>query len=1611
MLLVNDDKLRDYLKRATVELKETRRRLHEIEARAREPIAIVAISCRFPGSVASPEDLWDLVANGRDAISAFPENRGWDTAGIYDPEPGKPGKSYTRHGGFLHEAGEFDAEFFKIGPREAKEMDPQQRLILETAWEVLERAGIDPTALRGSRTGVFAGMVYHDYAENQSTGSLASGRVAYSLGLEGPAVTVDTACSSSLVALHWAVHALRAGDCSLALAGGVNVMATPDAFIGFSGQRGLSADGRCKAFAASADGTGWGEGVGWLLVERLSDARRNGHPVLALVRGTAVNQDGASNGLTAPNGPAQRRVIEQALVNAGLAATDVDVVEAHGTGTRLGDPIEAQALLETYGQDRPAGRPLWLGSLKSNIGHAQAAAGVGGIAKMVMAMRHRVLPKTLHVDQPTPHVDWSAGRVSLLTEARPWSSDGRPRRAGVSSFGVSGTNAHVIIEEAPAVEPAPVTNEPALAGRPLAWTLSARTEPALREQAARLLAHLDARPEANPGDLAFSLATTRAALDHRAVVVGESHEDLRRGLVGLTQDAPTAATVRAAARPHGPVAFLFTGQGAQHVGMGRELAKTFPVFRAALDTVCAELNQHLDRPLRNVMWTTGTALDLTMYTQGAVFAIEVALYRLLESWGVRPAFVAGHSIGELSAAHVTGVLSLADAARLVAARGRLMYALPAGGAMIAIRAGEHEVAPLLTERTGIAAVNGPESVVVSGAEDEVSAIADLFAAQGRKSRRLTVSHAFHSPLMQPMLAGFREIAESIEYGTPSIPILSTVTGELAERLDADHWVRHVSAPVRFHDTIRALEAKGVTTFLELGPDAALTAMGPDCAADADDVAFAATLRRGRGEVREMVLALGTVYARGAGVDWPAYFAGGSRPSVVDLPTYAFSHRHYWEPTPTAASPGAETPGDAKFWDDIEQRDTAELSARLDVDAEALDRVLPALSAWRRGSRDLELRDTWRYRLDWTSITDLDAPAPTGRWLLVVPADHGDDKRVVAITEGLARQGARVVLIPDHDVDRSELTRSLLDKATEEPTVGVLSLLALDDRAHPRHPTLSRGTAGTVALIQAAADVCLTVPLWCVTANAVAVAPLDEPADLHQGALWGAAAALALDHPGFWGGMIDVPADLDDSATEALYRVLCAGTAEDRIAIRADGVHARRLVRAPLKGAPADRTWSPRGTVLITGGTGGVGAHVARHFARAGAEHLVLTSRRGSAAPGMAELSTELEALGALVTIAACDVTDRAALRALLDSIPDELPLTAVVHAAGASGRDTTLAESTLAEFAEVGHAKIGGALLLDELLADHPLDAFVLFSSGAAVWGSSGQAAYGNANAFLDALAQRRRARGLTATSIAWGPLDSGMVDAEISAFMRRIGAPAMDTALAVGALSQAIEQDESHLVVAEFDWSRFAPTYTLARPRPLLDAIPEVRQALSGDDEAAPAAGAAPLAELLALPAAQQGRAFLDLVRTHVAAVLGYDTADEVAAKRAFQDLGFDSVATVELRTRLNRATGLRLPATAVFDHASPAALADHVAAEVRRQTGTEEMSIAAELDRIEAALTLLPAAELLGHRVPARLRALAARLTEGSGGAAEPVVEDLLETASAEDVFAFIDKELGSA
>ncbi|WP_405854124.1 SDR family NAD(P)-dependent oxidoreductase [Streptomyces sp. NBC_01515] len=903
--MATDEKLLKYLKRVTAELHDLRQ---QVAHSADEPIAIVGMACRLPGGVTNPEDLWRLVSEGRDGVTGFPEDRGWDLDGLFDSDPDKAGTSYVNQGGFLYEAGEFDAGFFGISPREALAMDPQQRLLLETSWEALERAGIAPGSIKGTDVGVFNGIMGVDYffggnvppelegfAGTGAAGSVASGRISYVFGFEGPAVTVDTACSSSLVALHLAAQALRRGECSLALAGGSTVMATPHTFVEFSRQRGLASDGRCKSYADAADGTGWAEGAGVVVLERLSRAQERGHRILAVVRGSAVNQDGASNGLTAPNGLSQQRVIRMALANAGLSTSDVDVVEGHGTGTVLGDPIEAQALLATYGQDRPVERPLWLGSLKSNVGHTQAAAGVSGVIKMVQALRHGVMPPTLHVDAPSSEVDWSTGAVQLLERPQPWPEVERPRRAGVSSFGVSGTNAHIILEQAPETEPA----EPGPVGTDdvvVPLVVSAKSAESLAGQAERLAAFLAAE-EVSLGAVAGALVAQRAVLSERAVVVAASRGEALAGLGALAQGELSPVVVRGSAGGSVRTVVVFPGQGSQRVGMGRELYGRYPVFAEAFDAACAaldgELSGWVEFPVRDVVLGEAGDLSRTVFTQAGLFAVETALFRLVESWGVKPDAVMGHSIGEITAAHVAGVLSLADAAVVVAARGRLMEALPSGGAMVAVAASEAEVAGLLGEGVGLAAVNGPASVVLSGVEDAVLAVAGKLGEQGRKTKRLTVSHAFHSVLMEPMLDEFAAVLSRVSWSEPEFPVVSNVTGWLAEPgqlTDPQYWVDHVRRPVRFADGVTAAAGDGDVVFVELGPGAALSSVVAESAGER--ATCVAALRDGRPEAQTLLTATAEVFVRGGSVDWAGMLpvAGASH---LDLPTYAFDHQHYW----------------------------------------------------------------------------------------------------------------------------------------------------------------------------------------------------------------------------------------------------------------------------------------------------------------------------------------------------------------------------------------------------------------------------------------------------------------------------------------------------------------------------------------------------------------------------------------------------------------------------------------------------------------------------------------------------------------------------------------------
>ncbi|WP_346731512.1 type I polyketide synthase [Actinacidiphila reveromycinica] len=1625
-----------------------------------EPLAIVAMSCRYPGDVRSPDDLWHLIASGGEGISSLPADRGWNAEDLYDPDPDREGTSYVREGGFLYEAGEFDAGFFGISPREALAMDPQQRLVLETSWEALERAGLDPESLRGSRTGVFIGGYSSGYGVQLAlngageleghlmTGnatSVLSGRLSYVLGLEGPAATVDTACSSSLVALHFAGQALRSGECSLALVGGITIMATPGDFVSFSRQRGLAPDGRSKAFSASADGMGMAEGVGMLVVERLSDARRNGHPVLAVVRGSAMNQDGASNGLTAPNGPSQQRVIRAALASAGLTAADVDAVEAHGTGTELGDPIEAQALMAAYGQGRPEGRPLWLGSVKSNIGHTQAAAGVAGVIKMVMALRHGELPRSLYADEPSPHIDWSAGSVRLLSEPREWSAnDGRLRRAGVSSFGISGTNAHVIIEEAPSEAGVEVAETaPGVVSGVVPWVVSGRSEGALRAQAGRLRELMVAKAELAARDVAWSLAVSRSVFAHRAVVVGDG------GLAGLGavvagQPAAGTAVGVVPAVGVGRSVFVFPGQGAQWVGMGRELLMSSAVFAARFAECGGALAPYVEWSLEEVLGDA-VALERVDVVQPVLWAVMVSLAAVWEAAGVRPDAVVGHSQGEIAAAVVAGLLSVEDGARVVALRSLALRALAGKGGMVSVARSAGEVKERIAEfgdRLSVAVVNSAEATVVSG---DLEALGELVAGcegEGVRVRRLPVDYASHSAqvdgLRQEIVRALDEVAPLVDGS--GVPMLSAMSGEWlgAADLGAGYWFESLRAPVEFDRAVRTLAEAGHGVFVEMSAHPVLTGAVTATLEDAGVAApvVVGSLRRDEGGPERLLTSMAEAWVRGVAVDWAAVIGSGER---VDLPTYAFQHQRYW---PEGTSPfvpagpareGAGTGGDgtgsaaeARFWAAVEGGDVDTLADTLAVeDRHVLGDMLPALASWRRREQEGAVTDSWRYRVTWNPMADPADPGVPGRsgtlagtWLAVLPAQGGAP--VEAVLGALIAHGAQVVTVEagPGDPGRAALAGRIgeLSRDRDEPFAGVLSLLAYDETPLPGYPATAAGLVGTQTLVQALGDAAVPAPLWVLTGGAVAVTgeTLTSPV---QAQVWGMGRAVALEHPDRWGGLVDLPATLDARAAHRLCLVL-AGCGEDQVAVRPAAIHNRRLLRAS-RPHPRGQAWTPRGTVLITGGTGAIGGHLARWAAQREAPRVALASRTGAGAAGVARLAAELAGSGATATVVAWDAADRADTEELVSWIGRSgPPLSAVLHTAGAS-QSTAVDATTTAELAEVLAAKASGAAHLDAVTADLDLDAFVLFSSASATWGSGWQPGYAAANAYLDALAEHRRARGLAATSVAWGLWGGGqgMSAGESGEQVERRGLRFMDPRLAVHALGQALDGDEGTVTVADLDWARFAQTFTVWRPSPLIADLPEVRRALAAQEAGPVAAGEQGAASVLAgrlagLPRAEQDHALVTLVRAEAAAALGFPMPDAVEADRPFRDLGFDSLIAVELRNRLNTATGMRLPATLVFDYPTPAELAAYIWEE--EFAGADgQPRLLEEIDRLESMLTGGTAVEATTRDLVAkRLQDLLARwnhVDDEQPAAADEPAQERLQHATDDELIRFIHKELG--
>jgi acyl transferase domain-containing protein/acyl carrier protein len=1553
------------VKRALLALQNTRARLEALEQARREPIAILGMGCRLPGGVDSPEAFWELLKAGRDAVAEVPASR-WDSDRYYDPDYDAPGKIVTRQGGFLGDVRTSDPQFFGISPREAASIDPQQHLLLEVCWEALEHAGLVPAALEGSRTGVFVGICNQDYSvllmnrdeaeidAYMTTGmahSVAAGRLAYTLGFQGPCLAVDTACSSSLVAVHLACQSLRNRECDLAVTGGVNLILCPETSINFSRNRMLSPDGRCKAFAATADGFGRGEGCGLVVLKRLSDVVPGRDRVLAVIRGSAINQDGASSGLTVPNGPAQQMVIREALDNGGIGPGQVDYVEAHGTGTALGDPIEIGALNAVFGASRSPGRPLLVGSAKTNLGHMEGAAGIGGLMKAVLALVHGEIPPHLHFHTPNPHIPWDEMPIAVTAQGMAWLAGQEPRRAGVSSFGFSGTNAHVVLEQAP---PAPVPAALPLAGttkgpeRPLhLLTLTARTAAGLADLASRYAACL-ARPDAEPlADIAHSANNTRSLFEHRLVAVAGDATAMRARLeryaAGQLERGVATGHVTEAEAPR--LAWLFTGQGSQYAGMGMELYHTHPVFRAAIADCARVLDPLLGRPLATLLSEESQGLDETAFTQPALFALEYALAQLWLSWGIKPDAVAGHSVGECVAACVAGVFSLEDGLRLVAERGRLMGGLPSGGAMAAVFAGrdrvEQAIAALGIESVlGIAAVNGSLETVVSGGREAVRALTGHLAGQGIQNRDLAVSHAFHSALMEPMLAGFERAVRRTSLSAPGIRLVSNLTGGLvaSEVTDPAYWVRHVRQPVLFADGIATLRQQGMTAFLEIGPHPVLSRLLLAETPSPDAGLCLASLRKGRPAWETLLETLGGLYLGGVTVDW----AGFDRPYPmrrVTLPTYPFQRKRHWYTR-------EDMPGHRRFAPEsplvrLLQAGQADALARhLEAGGEwtAEEKaLLPKLAVGliRRNQQAGSDGDGWCYLPVWREqARKAQDPKPPGvpkdgdgAWLVLAASDTsggGEGEPTLCLREfgrrciravpgSVYRRTACDIWTINCESDDDYL-RLWADIGAETPLQGIVYAWPSDLAAEPADELMR-----VVRLARTLARLETPPRLWLLTHNATAAGG-SAPKSPFPALLWGLGRSLFLEHPELKGGMIDAAPGAE------LALELLDSEGEDAIVLRDGKRYLARLVGAGLGSAPAAGSEPARlkadAAYLITGGLGAMGLQTARWLAEQGAGHLVLVGRRDAGEQSRAALD-RLRSQGVRVTVERADVADEAALRGVVERIAAAgLALKGVVHAAGVlssrpvDGMDTGGLAAMLAP-------KVGGAWNLHRLTLASGLDFFICFSSISSVLGTAQESHYTAANGFLDGLAEYRRGLGLPALCINWGPLaGENMIDAASAMRIAAVGFRALPPPAALAVLGRLLGSDLARAAVVDADWPRIKSLYEARTSQPLLESLGGGAPEPGGEQ-----AGVPPVLRQLRELAARDRLDFLvAYVQERVGEVLRFDGQSPPEPQLGFFDLGLDSLTAVELKNCIESQLACPLPSSVAFDYPNVEALAGHL-------------------------------------------------------------------------------------
>ncbi|TDZ97074.1 type I polyketide synthase [Mycobacteroides salmoniphilum] len=1551
--------------------------------------AIIGYAARFPGA-ANADEFWDVLREGRDAISEVPADR-WDADEFFDPEPGAPGKVVTRRAGFVDDVTGFDAPFFGMSTREVRLMDPQHRLLLEMAWRAVEHSGIAPTDLAETNAGVFVGLATHDYlgmASDELTfpeieaymaigtsNAAAAGRISYRLGLQGPSVAVDTACSSSLVAIHQACQALQLGECDLALAGGANVLLTPATMITFSHAHMLAPDGKCKTFDAAADGYVRGEGSGVIVVKRLEDAIRDGDRIRAVIRGSAINQDGASGGLTVPNGVAQQRVIADALKRAGVAPRDVGYLEAHGTGTSLGDPIEAQAAGAAYGIGREANDPLLIGSAKTNIGHLEAAAGIAGVIKVVLSLENELLPQHRNFENPSPHIPWDRLPVEVVKEATAWERNERPRIAGVSSFGFAGTNAHVILEEAPQQAAALVEIE--TAGEPQSdvagaaalrfsiLPLSARTPAALVQIADQYRSWLNAHPEVTLADVCLTAGVARAHLEHRAALVVNSREAAVELLGAVAEDRPATGLGRGESHDAPKTAWLFTGQGSQYPGMARELFDTEPVFAETLKQCAAVVADVLEKPLLDVIFDVdgpeaGETLRQTSYAQPALFAVEMGLARLWQSWGFEPDVVLGHSVGQYSAACVAGVFSLEDGARLMAERGRLFGSLPAGGRMAAVFAAAERVESLTDEfpSLSVAAYNGANTVLSGPAQDLEKAVAGL-VAEGVRCDFLETSHAFHSALLDPILDAFESYAGQFNYKTPQRILIDNRTGAALGRstkLDGAYWRRHARQPVEFAKSVRSLADLNCKVLLEIGPQPVLTAAAlrawPDPATAPRAIA---SLRRNTADHRQITEAAADAYVLGHVPNFGAFRHGHAR--KVDLPTYPFEHRQYWfndkrdadgrDTTNQQQRAGGPRTEAVRLLEDGKIEELANLLGGAGGDQQTLA-VLTKLAAQHNQQRTNQTIADDRYQFRWDKSPTPLSGAESGAgitWILV-----GEVSGAAApLVEALTARGHqhRILGLPASDADEEQLADALraaaADASAQEQALRIVHVAALD-AGSPSARSLLRiqhqVLAGTRRLFRAAAAAELRSPIWLLTRGAQRITDADTVAP-EQSALWGFGRAAALELPQVWGGLADLADASADEWSQFIARASASTDAamrEDQIALRDHAVYVPRLVRREELPSGKPLEVRDNATYLVTGGLGSIGLEIAGYLAAHGAKNLVLTSRREPSESARQRIDALGAQHGCEIRVVTADVADAHDVARLLAGVQAELPpLAGIVHAAGEIST-TPLSDldgsSQQAETDRVFAGKVWGAWHLSEAAADLKLDFFISTSSIASVWGGFGQTAYSAANAFLDGLAWRLREQGIAGTSVNFGPWSAGMADAESRARLEQRGIKTLSPADALAGLADVMSASRSdggaQGVIARIDWARFLPLYQQAGRRAFLA---ELEREVPSHLAASPAvtqSGKTQLVERLASAPIQQRKKLLtDYLRDAVAEVTRVDVS-EIREDAGFFDLGMDSLMAVELRRRMEQGVGKEIPVTLVMDHPRISDVADYLLGEV---------------------------------------------------------------------------------